>query len=165
MWGYWLLRGFGNDLQLRLIGLFDRYIEQAPRPFGEVWGGKKPEGVRRGGLNPYGALVTLLEPSLNSVREPAERVRAMSRCLRVLNAIQARAGPGSDKVPQLADLGLPHETTIDPYNSEPLHIKKLPEGWLVYSVGMNLVDDGGTLEKVEDVGFGPIKQTEAAKKP
>ena len=71
--------------------------------------------------------MTLLAPALTSVREPAERVKAMSRCLRVLNAIQAQVEPGSDRVPELADLGLPHETTIDPYNGEPLQIKKLPE--------------------------------------
>ena len=165
MWGYWLLRGFGNDLELRLIELFDRYIELARKPFADVWTSNKPGGIGRGGLNPYGALVTLLEPSLSSVREPAERVRAMSRCLRVLNAIQARVAPGSDRAPQLADLGLPQGTTVDPYNGEPLHVKKLPEGWLVYSVGLNLADDGGTLDKVADVGFGPIKANETPQKP
>ena len=41
----------------------------------------------------------------------------------------------------------------------------MPEGWLVYAVGMNLVDDGGTFDKVEDVGVGPIKANETAKKP
>lgn len=164
MTGYWLLRGFTNDLQLRIIELFDGFIEQSQKPFAKVWGKKLP-GVRRSGFNPYAVLVSLLEPALTSAREPAERVKAMSRCLRVLNAIQTHVEPGSDRVPQLADLSLPHEVTLDPYNSEPLHIKKLPEGWLVYSVGMNLVDDGGTIEKVKDVGVGPIKVQETAQKP
>ncbi|MGC8638738.1 MAG: hypothetical protein ACP5XB_02535 [Isosphaeraceae bacterium] len=165
MTGYWLLRGFTNDLQLRIIDLFDGFIKQAAKPFAEVWGDKTLPGVRRSGLNPYAPLVTLLAPALTSPREAVERVKAMSRCLRVLNAIQTHVEPGSDRVPQLADLGLPPEVTIDPYNSQPLHIKKLPEGWLVYSVGMNLVDDGGTLEKVTDVGVGPITAKETAKKP
>jgi hypothetical protein len=165
MWGYWLLRGFGNDLQLRLIDLFDRYVEKALKPFAEVWVSKSPQSSRPGGWNPYLALVTLLEPSLNSVREAAERARAMSRCLRVLNAIQARAAPGSDRVLPLTDLGLPLETTIDPYSGEPLHLKKVPEGWKVYAIGMNLADDGGTFEKVADVGVGPIKVNEGARKP
>jgi len=163
--GYWLVRGFSNDLQLRLIELFDRYIEQASKPFAEVWTSTKPGGVRRGGLNPYAAGVTLLEPSLSSVREPTERVRAMSRSLRVLNALQARFAPGSDRVPQLADLGLPQESTIDPYSGEPLHIKNVPEGWLVYAIGMNLVDDGGKLDGITDIGAGPKSKEDTVKKP
>ena len=164
MAGYWLLRGFTDDLQLRLIALFDGFIEQAPKPFAEVWGIKNPDGVRGAGFNPYAALVTLLERSLTSVREPAERLRAMSRCLRVLSALQARAKAGSDQVPKLADLGLPQETTIDPYNSEPLKIKKVPEGWMIYSIGRNLTDDGGQLDGVTDVGAGPILKKETATK-
>jgi hypothetical protein len=105
-----------------------------------------------------------LETSLGPLRQAAERVRAQGRSLRVVNALQARVPAGSDTVPKLAELGLPAEATADPYNGEPLHVKKLPEGWLVYSVGANLVDDGGKLEKVVDVGFGPLKP-EAPTKP
>ena len=87
-----------------------------------------------------------------AIRDPAERTRAMSRSLRVLNAIQARVPSGGDQVPNLADLGLPEQATIDPYNGQPLHVKKLPEGWMVYSVGHNLVDDGGIPDYKNDVG-------------
>ena len=163
--GDWLLRGFSNDLQLRLIALFDQYIEQTLKPFAEVWGSNKPERVRRGVPNPYAAVVTLLEPSLNSVREPAERVRAMSRSLRVLSALQTRRAAENDQAPKLADLGLPRESTIDPYSGEPLHLKKLPEGWLVYSIGMNLADDGGTLDGITDIGAGPKSNNAPVKKP
>ncbi len=72
---------------------------------------------------------------------------------------------GKDRVPLLADLGLPQESTIDPYSSEPLHIKKVPEGWLVYSIGLNLTDDGGKLDGITDIGAGPKSQDEPAKKP
>jgi hypothetical protein len=159
---YWLMRGLTDDLQVKLIELFDRFIAQTPKPFSEVWTSPAARGTV---VNPYLALVTLLEPSLTSVRDPAERVKAMSRCLRVLNAIQARVKPDHVQPPDLVDLGFPQETTTDPYNSKPLTIKRLPDGWLVYSVGMNLVDDGGTFEKVEDVGVGPIKANQTAKKP
>ena len=89
----------------------------------------------------------------------------MSRSLRVLNAIQTRVPPGSDLVPKLTDLGLPVEATIDPFNGEPLHVKRLPEGWMVYSVGINLVDDGGIPDGKTDVGVGPIRREESPKKP
>jgi hypothetical protein len=161
----WLGRGTLNDLELRLIGLFDDYIDQARKPYSEVSARKNQEATRRGGSNPFATLVTLLEPSLVACREPAECVRAMSRCLRVLNALQSRVATTSPQLPNLADLGLPLGATIDPYNGEPLHLTKTPTGYLVYSVGRNLVDDGGKLDGVTDIGAGPKSKDEPAKKP
>jgi len=58
---------------------------------------------------------------------------------------------------KLADLGLPNEATTDPFNGEPLILKKTTEGWLIYSLGSNLKDDGGKLDaQGTDVGLGPI---------
>jgi hypothetical protein len=164
MTGYWLLRGFMNDLQVRIIELYDQFIDQTPLSYSQVIA-QPPTRSGPGGMNPYGALVTLLVPALNAAREPAERVKAMSRCLRVLSALQARTEAGSDRTPQLGDLGLSRETTIDPYNGEPLHVKKMPEGWLVYSLGMNLTDEGGMFDKAADVGAGPMTRSDVANKP
>ena len=50
---------------------------------------------------------------------------------------------------------LPADATIDPFNGAPLHLAKLSEGWLIYSVGANLKDDGGDLVDKKDVGLGP----------
>ncbi len=82
----------------------------------------------------------------------------MSRSLRILSALQVRVPPGGDKVPQLNDLGLPAEATIDPFNGPPLRVEKVPEGWMVYSVGSNGVDDGGKLDQRTDVGVGPVSR-------
>jgi hypothetical protein len=94
----------------------------------------------------------------------ATRMRALIRSLRVLNAIQIHVRRGSNDMPKLAELGLPAETTTDPFTGEPLHVKRLPQGWLVYSVGPNLQDDGGTLigslgvtGDNWDVGVGPLR--------
>ena len=130
-----------------LIDLYDRYLAAGSRAYADVVADKSVAVAPRYGPNLYGALITLLEPSLRAVREPAERTRAMSRALRVLNAIQIAVPPGSDLVPKLDDLGLPMVATIDPFNGEPLHVKKVREGWMVYSVGPNLVDDGGILDR------------------
>ena len=163
---FWLTRGLGDDAMLRLLELYDRYLEKGSQPFAKVVSEKSAATRPSFSLvNPLRNLVTLLEPSLDAIRDPAERTRAMSRSLRVLNAIQARVPSGSDQVPKLADLGLPRDATIDPYNGEPLHVKKLPEGWMVYSVGRNLVDDGGIPDYKNDLGAGPISREEAQKKP
>jgi hypothetical protein len=162
--GFWLTRGFANDLMLRLLDLYDRYLDDASRPFVQVAEKRKTNPPVRAWLNPYRALLTLLDPGLISALEAADRVRAMSRSLRVLNAIQARVPPGSDQVPNLHDLGLPVEATTDPFNGEPLRVKKDPNGWMVYAVGGNGVDDGGQLGGRTDIGVGPVSKDELPKK-
>jgi hypothetical protein len=163
--GFWLTRGFSNHLALRLLDLYARHLDDASRPYAQVIAGWKSDPPRGGGLNPYGPLVTLLQPGLASSREPADRVRAMSRSLRILNALQVRVPSGGDKVPQLNDLGLPAETTIDPFNGRPLRVEKVPEGWMVYSVGSNGVDDGGKLDQRTDVGVGPVSRDVSEPRP
>ena len=163
--GFWLTRGFANDVMSRIIDLYDQYLKKASQPYAEVVSERSAAPAPGGGPNLYGPLVTLLVPAMNAVRPPTERVRAMSRSLRVLNALQARKPDGNDRVPNLSDLGLPGEVTIDPFNGEPLHVKRLPEGWMVYSVGRDLVDDGGILDGNTDVGAGPIRREEPQKKP
>ena len=162
---FWLTRGFANQLALGLMDLYDRHLASGSRAYADVVAGKASGSVPRRRPNPYGALVTLLEPALNAAREPAERTRAMSRSLRVLNALQTQVPTQSALAPKLTELGLPEEATIDPYNGEPLHVNKRPDGWMVYSVGNNLVDDGGILDGNKDIGSGPIGPKEPKKKP
>ncbi len=162
---FWLMRGFSNDVMSRFIDLYDWYLIRATQPYYVVASARRTSPPPSGGANFLGALVTLLAPSLDAARPPAERTRAMSRALRILNAIQTRVPPGSDLVPKLSDLELPPESTIDPFNGEPMHVKRLPEGWLVYSVGTNLIDDGGIPDGKSDVGVGPIRREELEKKP
>jgi len=35
-------------------------------------------------------------------------------------------------------------------------MKKVPEGWVIYSVGKNLKDDGGQVADQADAGLGPV---------
>lgn len=159
---FWPPRVFTNDVMLRILDLFDHHLQGTSRPYSEAVSRNYVDSSPGGVPNPFRALVTLLEPSLVSTRQAAERSRALFRSLRVLNALQARAG-GDDHTPDLATLGLPPEATVDPFNGEPLHVKKLPEGWMVYSVGSDGVDDGGTLDGKTDFGFGPIGRHESPK--
>ena len=95
----------------------------------------------------------------------ATRDQAKIRSLRVLNALQAHAPAGDSHAPKLAELGLPAATITDPFTGEPLHVKRTPKGWMVYSVGPNFRDDGGTFDcqsnDNDDIGVGP--KTPAAK--
>jgi hypothetical protein len=47
---------------------------------------------------------------------------------------------------------------LDPYDGKPLHCKPIPEGWIVYSIGPDEIDNGGLLHgsdslKSADIGF------------
>lgn len=150
------IMGFDELLTLRYLDLYDRHVANLARSRSELNTGKFSTLSPKNVFNIYERLVDLQDPTLEGVRTAADRVRAVSRSLRVLNALQARVGTASDQVPRLDELGLPATALLDPFNDEPLHVAKRPEGWMVYSVGLNGVDDGGSLDLGSDVGVGPI---------
>jgi hypothetical protein len=83
------------------------------------------------------------------------RCLTQARCLRVFNALEEyhqRTGRDADSVSQLS---LPRESAIDPYSEKPLLLKKTDRGWIVYSVGMKGIDNGGKLESQGNEGFAP----------
>jgi hypothetical protein len=88
---------------------------------------------------------------------------ALSRCLMVVDGLQQHGPWSEDTVPKLEGLGLSPETIVDPFNGEPLHVKRYLGGWLVYSVGSNLRDDGDGpdpcdgVERGVDTGLLPPK--------
>ena len=131
---FWLTRGFGDDAMLRLIELYDQYLKGS-RPYAEVVS-EKSAATRLSG-----SLESPKKPwsHCSSRRWPRSAIRPTHPGIVAFatrsERHSSRVPSGSDQVPKLTDLGLPEETTIDPYNGEPLHVKKLPEGWMVYSVG------------------------------
>jgi len=165
--GFWLTRGLANRLMLTLLELYDFHLESTSLPYRETKGRKFTPRSQGFLPNPYASFSRLLDPSLLAARAPAESNRARVRALRTLNALQSHATPEGE-APALADLGLPTEATTDPFNGEPLRVKKSPRGWTVYSVGFNGVDDGGDVEgysETLDIGFGPLPPAEPPKKP
>jgi hypothetical protein len=70
-------------------------------------------------------------------------------------AIVTRDDPDAPAPADLTDFGLPKDATIDPFNSQPLRVKPTSQGWVVYSVGRDLVDNGGKLDDLSDIGVAP----------
>jgi hypothetical protein len=100
-----------------------------------------------------GVLAELLMPSLQASFKTASRDVAMIRTLRVYNRLLMAEQAG--QTPQgLTDLDLPRDVTVDPFTGMPLIVKHTDQGWIVYSVGENEVDDGGDIESGKDSGFG-----------
>ena len=57
-----------------------------------------------------------------------------------------------------SSLSLPAAATIDPFTDQPLVIRKQGASWLVYSLGFDLKDDGGEVDKGKDVGIAPLER-------
>jgi tetratricopeptide (TPR) repeat protein len=149
---WFVTRPLWNDATCYYLDMIDRHLAAAARPYSEVVA--TTPAIARNGIG-FRGLADLVEPAVVAGRAAMERTRAAIRCLRVLNALQARPEQGGAETPKLSDLGLPVTATTDPFTGKPLQVKKLPGGWLVYSLGKDLKDDGGDFTEARDVGVGP----------
>jgi hypothetical protein len=153
---HWVSRAFSYAAQSCQLDLMREYLEAASKPFYE---GKAPEPfpAAQGWWwgSPNVLVIKTLRPSLDAYRGSVENHRASIRVLRLLNALQTRVGADAGQPSKLPDLGLPSDVITDPFDGQPLRVKKLPQGWLIYSVGPNGIDDGGVLDNKTDVGLGP----------
>lgn len=142
---------FTND-NLAMADLFDTVADSTSRPYDEKL---------RAELENYqdgGTFTVLTLPAMSASRATFARQLAAQRTARVLNRL-VELDPGGEKNLALDQLNLPADVLIDPYDGQPLRHKYTPNGWLVYSVGKNLQDDGGTLVDRKDEGLGPVAKT------
>ena len=126
-----------------------------------------PESLRRGAawsepVIPFYATVTgMILPGLARVSEETRRHMVRTESARVgLAALRFRAARGalpnalSDLVPDFIDA-----VPVDLYDSKPMRYRKTSDGFAVYAVSGNQVDDGGKTDRDEktdtylDIGF------------
>jgi hypothetical protein len=150
---------FGWPLKSHQVGVLDamqEFIERASRPMPEIltWlGGRDAPPPTTG----HGRLADLLMPAVKAVFEAQARSLAVSRSLRIHNAMRQFVHQHGREATGLAELGLSAEATIDPYTGEPLKLKHTDDGWVIYSVMENGIDDGGNFTKLKDFGVAPPK--------
>jgi hypothetical protein len=147
-----------NQWRLYSLNMFEEFLKYSSKPLSD-WVSNSYVQPQKSGLALYNP-ITMSIPGLKAALVGAYRNQAMVRAIRIINALQKKAPADGDKIPTMAELGLPDEVGIDPFNGKNMIIKKLPQGWLVYSVGENLKDDGGKVDEEPngpplDVGFGP----------
>ncbi len=153
---------FKND-EADYLDVMQGTIAATAAPFWQ-WKDRFDEAGHHGQV---GVLTGMVVPALQISGDSAKRVQAQMQSLAALNAIGRHQQAGDLTEPiQLDKLGLPHDATLDPFNGEPLRVKKTPDGWAVYSVGKNLQDDGGVREENSDgpdvgVGLTVLPKSEA----
>jgi hypothetical protein len=107
----------------------------------------------------YGLLPSVLLPALSACFELGARQDAGRRC--ALAGVAAyrhhqREGRWPDRIEQLAGPGSV-AASVDPFDGKALRLKAAPTGIVIYSIGPDLVDDGGkpfdNKTKTGDIGF------------
>ena len=106
---------------------------------------------------------SMVAPALNAGHEASTRNQALSRTLRVLNAIQSLPSSMTADQIDVTSLGLPTDATIDPFTEQPLVIRKQGASWVVYSLGFNLKDDGGAVDE-EKTSVSPLCSNKSSRK-
>ena len=85
-------------------------------------------------------------PSLSRATALGVRIKATLALTRTMVAIRIHTLQNKGEPPEsLYEIEgkLPEGATIDPFSDEPLRYVRTADGWLLYSVGLNLIDDGG----------------------
>ena len=101
-------------------------------------------------------LSKMVLPSIAEVANARDRIEAEIRCFRLMLTSKRTGSRPIDT------MEFPTPQKMDPFTHKPLKIKELSGGWLIYSVGENLTDDGGAIWKTEetlrplDIGFSSI---------
>jgi hypothetical protein len=145
-----------KEYQVGVLDAMAEYIQLAELPWNEVRGrlGLAEEDTS---LPPtgHGVLADLLLPALKAAYQANARSLAVSRALRINNALRAFADEHGREATGLEELKLPADAVIDPHSGQPLKLKHTDDGWVVYSVMENGIDDGGDFTDIKDFGVGP----------
>ena len=104
----------------------------------------------------FGFTGAQLFPAINQVRHAAHRNLTKVRCLRLLMELNTQM----QDQPDLNDIDLPKSAMTDPVSGDPLIVRKKENGWLIYGVGLNGIDDGGDIDIDNDYGIAPRSKDE-----
>ncbi len=141
---------------LQQVGYLDRFARELELGAAACFEIEKEAAQWKAAAAQLGPMGRNAATALEKLRDAMDRVRANMRCLRTLNALQACAKAN----PKVHELGLGEQATVDPFDGKPLRLKKGPGGWIVYSIGTNRKDDGGTFDKRQDIGAGAAKKAD-----
>lgn len=102
-------------------------------------------------------LIRLIMPATTKVSAACTRSQAWMRCAIVGVAaerfrLEHNAWPRSQE--ELVKAKLLKEVHHDPYDGQPLRLKRTPNGFIVYSIGVDMVDNGGVQNRKSRIAPG-----------
>jgi hypothetical protein len=168
-------RGSGNDIEEWLLDHFPIMVSAGRPEFlrlmnKNVEASKLPPDkqaavyveVENEAKNSSAVFVRLLLPAVTKVAAANRRTQAQMRCAMVglaLERYRIKHGRWPKALDELCKEGLLSAVPTDSCDGRPLRYRLLPDGVLVYSVGMDEVDNGGTIDRANlmaqgiDIGF------------
>jgi hypothetical protein len=102
------------------------------------------------------AFGTFTTPAMVKVAQSFARTTAELRCAAAALAAE-RFRLAHDRWPNTLDELAPQyltATTVDPFDGKPLKLRRFDDGILIYSVGVDRVDDGGKVDRQSSGGKG-----------
>jgi hypothetical protein len=143
-----------KNYQTECLVMMTEQLKLADRPWHEL-NKQFKSGVPPETPSGHGVLADLLMPAIRASFQANARGIALLRSLRIYNALRQFSEKNGREATGLAELNLPAEVTIDPYSGKPLKLKHTDDGWTVYTVMENGVDDGGDFKELKDFGLAP----------
>jgi len=155
-----LMRPFANLDRAYVHEAAANYVDLIGVPYAEAVGRLTPAHPLGHPQFRYQLSTFYAYEQLVGLRRAADMVVARARCLRVVNAM----AKWNDFSAAIETLGLPAESLIDPFDGKRLRVRETKHGPVVYSIGHDLVDDGGQPQASNgkgDVALGPFETAEA----
>jgi hypothetical protein len=146
-----------KSMFVNTIDVYEEYLQLAGKPWFEIRDRFDANGAIKN--SDHGVLGDLLEPALGAAFSSHARNQALLRCLGIANALAEYRQLHGSEASSLDDLPLPREATVDPFSGEPLKLKRTADGWTIYTVMQNGIDDGGDFTDQKDVGLAPRKRS------
>jgi hypothetical protein len=155
-----------RDVEATTLDLLTRMIEVAKLPSGEQVSPMKATGAElapemekhpsMGDANAKACFLELASFRTKLLRHTA-RLRTAAVALAAESHRKTHQGRWPDKLAELVPAFL-HELPLDPYDGQPLRYRVHDDSIVIYSVGPDLVDDGGRIDdpdifKCTDIGI------------
>jgi hypothetical protein len=148
-----------KSMFIESLGVFDDQFALQGDEWFEIRDQFNPDGTWND--SKHGILGSLLSPALGAAYVAHSRNLANIRATRIASALARFRQEHGREASGLDELALPKEVARDPFSGEPLKLKHVDGGWLIYTVMQNGVDDGGNFDNFKDQkdhGFAPRKR-------
>jgi hypothetical protein len=138
------------------LSMMTERVEAAQKPLHEQIALDRDFAVKVRSLAGSARVVARVLPAVEKVSDTYRRCHSALRCLITLVAAE-RYRRAEGKWPAALEQLRPRflaEIPLDPFDGKPLRYKRLAEGVIVYAVGPDGTDDGGTLDRENPIKPG-----------
>jgi hypothetical protein len=142
-----MLPGFVGSQQAGCLRFMNRVVEVAKLPPDE-WSASF--AAIRAEIPNLPVLARLLAPAIDKIADACRRNHSILRCTIVAVAMERfrrEKGHWPETLAELVAAGYLKAVPTDPFDGKPIRLKRLADGWLVYAIGADGIDHGGTLDR------------------